>query len=588
MVRPNRLYKTKDKKVRYYYIVKGKRRYIKVPPTMSQRQVVKINIKNVLSEGRRIKRRKKRVLVKYEKPIVKEMQKIIVPSQAPVYFFQPEKKIVNVAEESLKQKTKDAEKKSYDDLEKITKKLEADTKENQKNIKDLIDNLTLSKFKQITITPDPEVTDSEEIEPTFRTEEVEIIPEEEINADIVDRFPIEIAKPEQKKVGRKAGNKNLTEDEKSMLGEMVESQLNKKLTNDQKYAIGLLKGGIQTENIKTIKEIAKELSLPNYQSIQSRRGLYDTLLELEDRKSRSMEKMKERISASSTPYSSVQATPLRDDEDDAEYATKVFIEQDPFTKKLQSLLKRNLVFDERVYKDNRPVRNALTNDINKLYKGLSGFEKIPLSSTETYEKWSKKINDIFTRLGGKGSSIKEGLYNDQIENVLKKRIRDFVPVIPSDKTSELLNYVQPNMKRFGFIINTNPSTSDGSGNDGYREGHWRSCFINNEDDFTSIEYFDPLASGNPEKSLIDSMKQIAKKMNPEKYFLLKINRLKRQPNGSASCGWHAIQFLDKRFQSIPWDEATGYNRYIEKISPSDTKNGEKEVKKYFEKYKSYI
>ena len=152
----------------------------------------------------------------------------------------------------------------------------------------------------------------------------------------------------------------------------------------------------------------------------------------------------------------------------------------------------------------------------------------------------------------------------------------------------MINYVKPGMKRFGFIINTNPSTSDGSGTDGYKQGHWRSVYFNNEDDFKTAEYFDPLAEGNPEPELLDGMKKIARKMNPENYFLFKVNNLKRQPDGTATCGWHSIKFLDDRFQGIPWDDATGYNDYIDKHRPDDSKDGEKDVKNYFEKYKSYI
>lgn len=392
MVRPKRLYKTSKDKPRYYYIIKGRRRYIKVPEGMSQKQVVKINIKNVASEGRRIKKRKKRINVKYEKPIAEGMKKIQVSSSTlPIYFFEPQKKFINQAEILASSQPK-IEEVSSEDLKKITKYIE-DAKVTSENILKSIED---TKLKLIT--------------------------------------PVK-SLPSKKKV-----------------------------------------------KFDRIKQILKN------------------------------NKSKE-----TTPAITPLPTPLYEEE---------YIEGGPY-------------YPEEL-------------------------------------------------LGKGNPSINEGLYNDQIENVLKKRIKDFVPVIPSDKSSEMLEYIRPNMKRFGFIINTNPSTSDGSGNDGYEEGHWRACYFNNEDDFTSAEYFDPLAEGNPESSLLNTMKEIAQKMNPEKYFLLKINNLKRQPDGTATCGWHSVKFLDDRFQGVPWDEASGYNNYINKNRPDDSVDGEKQIKKYFQKFKSYL
>jgi hypothetical protein len=188
---------------------------------------------------------------------------------------------------------------------------------------------------------------------------------------------------------------------------------------------------------------------------------------------------------------------------------------------------------------------------------------------------------------GKGG---DGLYNDEIEKIVKKRIKNYVPVIASDEINELPRYVARGDKRFGFVINTNPSTSDGSGNDGYRTGHWRAVYINNEDDYPTVEYFDPLAEGKMPPELIQMTRKIAMKMNPEMMFKYKQNMLRRQSKLTSSCGHHSIKFLDDRFNGVPYADATGYTDYMEQHSsaPDDSHDGEKDISKYIKKYESYI
>lgn len=185
-----------------------------------------------------------------------------------------------------------------------------------------------------------------------------------------------------------------------------------------------------------------------------------------------------------------------------------------------------------------------------------------------------------------GSGNIEGMYNDEIIKFLKKKTKHLIPVIPSDKTNDLLSMVKPYQDKFAFVINTAPSQSDGSGQDGYKSGHWRACFFNNEDDYMSAEYFDPLAEGKPPKPLLDIMKKIARKMNPEKMFLYKQNNLRIQDNDTSTCGWFACKFIDDRYSGVPWEDATGYTDYIDKMKPVDIK--ESEINKYYKKYKSYI
>lgn len=190
---------------------------------------------------------------------------------------------------------------------------------------------------------------------------------------------------------------------------------------------------------------------------------------------------------------------------------------------------------------------------------------------------------------GKGDDG-DGLYNDEIEKIAKKRIKDYVPVIASDQLNELPKYVGRGDKRFGFVINTNPSTSDGTGNDSYPPGHWTAVFINNEDDYPSIEYFDPLAQGKMPEDLIKMCRRIAVKMNPEVMFKYKQNMLRRQSKMTSNCGFHAVKYLDDRFNGVPYSEATGYDDYMESLNstPDGSRDGEKEIASYIKKYESYI
>jgi hypothetical protein len=221
------------------------------------------------------------------------------------------------------------------------------------------------------------------------------------------------------------------------------------------------------------------------------------------------------------------------------------------------------------------------------------------SETETeiedalYRKGERSANiakgDTTTDIEGFGYDG-DGLYNDEIEEIAKKRIKDYVPVIPSDHLNELPKYVARGDKRFGFVVNTNPSTSDGSGNDSYPPGHWTAVFINNEDDYPSIEFFDPLAQGKMPEDLIKMCRRIAVKMNPEVMFKYKQNMLRRQSKMTSNCGWHCVKFLDDRYNGVPFSEATGYDDYMESLNntPDGSRDGEKEITSYIKKYESYI
>lgn len=235
------------------------------------------------------------------------------------------------------------------------------------------------------------------------------------------------------------------------------------------------------------------------------------------------------------------------------------------------------------------------NDLPAPEKDDADYKSFKSNFKKALTEYNKKGDDelvstaeLTPSLTGKGASD-DGLYNDEIEKVMTKRIKDYVPVIPADRTDDLLKYVGRGDKRFGAIINTADSSSDGTGKRGNSLGHWTAVYINNEDDYPSIEYFDPLVEGDIPDRLYNSLRKIARKMNPEMYFKFKPNMIRRQDIKTSTCGWHSMKFLDDRYNGMPFHEASGYSDFIEQNKGADgSADGESDVQEYKKKYESYI
>lgn len=244
----------------------------------------------------------------------------------------------------------------------------------------------------------------------------------------------------------------------------------------------------------------------------------------------------------------------------------------------------------------RPKRLYMTKASNRIFYFNGKGKKI--FSTAKRPKTMKRIvphAPVKLNIIGDGSSEPQGLYNSQIETILKKVIKSTpgspasaardIPVIPSDAVGDMVNLVKPNQDEFAFIINTNPSNSDGSGQDGFPSGHWMAVYFNNKDSFKSAEFFDPLDRGGIKPDLMKAMKQIALKMNPETHFLFKDNKVKQQADNTVTCGYHAIKFLQDRFRGVPWSEATGFKKNGKE---DNSVEGEKAIEKTVKKYNTYL
>lgn len=246
--------------------------------------------------------------------------------------------------------------------------------------------------------------------------------------------------------------------------------------------------------------------------------------------------------------------------------------------KIKSLIKKH--FKEEDYP-------TITREKLEVYYPKSGTSKY--LSKDNVDKAIEELSAEFLEgLEGKGS-LGDGLYNDEIETITKKRLKRFVPVIASDETEELMRYVSKGDKEFAFVINTNSSDSDGSGNDGHRPGHWTCVYFDNRDDYPSAEFYDPLAEGKPPQAVVNIMRKISRKMNPEKMFKYKQNLIRRQSRSTSNCGQHCIKFIEDRMNGTPFCEASGYDDFIATHQGADnSEDGEKDLKKYIPIYKSYV
>lgn len=486
-MRPYRIYHD-SKSNRNFYLIKGKRRYIKLPANMSQKLLNKINI-NFINEGaRRIKRKAKRKRPMYTKKIIPQMAESL---KTPFFQTNPITFTPTLGNNPL-----------------VGNPIEKSTEDSNKRTIDLLKKIEMIEQRAI-----------------------------DVNNRLIEQTPIK-SEPVEKSLMEK--DKELEIRVKKLLKEDSEKNLTQSEIKDIQKK--------RQENIFGKRELFPYPSVSEYEG--SEYGSTSSHYKLQPAKSEprgSYKLQPEIISKSKLP-------PIN---------AKKLIEPTEPNVPLPSKIKTTL-------EEQKAVAKQLARA-----EGLKG---------DAYKDRVKEL--LEKKLEGKG--IKDGLYNDEIEKITRGVIKNsVVPVIAHNQISSLPNYLQKGKKIFGAIINTNPSYSDGSGNDGYRPGHWVSCIVDARDDFPSIEYFDSLVENKPSKTLIDTLKKIGKKMNPEVMFKFKFNKIQRQKYNSNGCGAHAIKFIEDRMDGKPWSEATGYDHWI-KSHPDDSIEGEKEVVKREKVYSKFI
>jgi hypothetical protein len=470
MPRPNRLYTIDGK---YYYIKDGKKVFVKVPAGVSQKQVSKINIKNIikLAESKRVVRKKKRRNLSYQKKIAPVLQKSET-SGLPIYFFKPKKEIPTLEEQA----------KVSDDtnVEKLAKLLLKESK------------LVPSSSK---LPAEPTIAQGKPSIAGMLTEKAGLPKPGETK-------PAAIASVANTRRGAPPGPR--AEIGSKELAKILYSQISK-------------------GNVPSLNEA-------------------ETLI-----------------------------------------PSKFILTREKYDKAMK-------IAEDQVEKTSRGEQE--TGFFKRAMKAMTpaALRRRPPATPDTVSNLERKFAAVD---GGVGESKEgngygygyDGLYDDEIETIAKKRLKDYIPCIAKDETNELLKYVKKGDKQFGFVINTDNSDQPGR--------HWRCVYINNMDDYPSIEYFDPLCEGKPEQSLIDICRKIAIKMNPSKLFKYKQNMIRRQSKLTSNCGYHCIHFLEGRYQGIPFSEITGYDQYVENMKKEHGEldgsgAGEKQLEPFMKKYDSYI
>lgn len=192
------------------------------------------------------------------------------------------------------------------------------------------------------------------------------------------------------------------------------------------------------------------------------------------------------------------------------------------------------------------------------------------------EREKKEINSLkeegdkigYGKKKNKYSNFKEGLYDDQIEDILEKKTKRIVPVIMNDEIPTLLPYVNKHTKIFPFVINNKNSDSEGQ--------HWVASAINIPRG--ELVYYDSYGE-NPTPTFMRDIKLLIDKINPEVYLKFKINRVRKQGD-SQNCGFHASKFVIDYLKGEKFPKASGFSDVIK----DDSDEGEREI----EKFKNYI
>jgi hypothetical protein len=237
---------------------------------------------------------------------------------------------------------------------------------------------------------------------------------------------------------------------------------------------------------------------------------------------------------------------------------------------------------------NKPSKNVY-NEAKDLYNSMKPSTQPPPNTTpiEDLKSENEPANiglvrtGNITTFGGLGAFYKlngygdyenddDGIFNDELQEIFKDKMNKFLPVIASNKMNTLLPLVNTDTKKFGWIQNTEPSSSMGR--------HWVAYFIDVPN--MEVNYYDSLVEndGIPPKESMKGLKKIIDKIHPEYYLKFKYSTIRDQHPSSKNCGYFALKFIMDRYRNVPFKSASGYDKVYE-----DYGSGEEMIKR-FKKY----
>jgi hypothetical protein len=461
--RPRRLFKD-EKTDRYFYLIDGKKKYIKTEKGVTAKAVAKVNIQNILNVPvkRKTVRPRTSMTPITPQPIVTKLVPIagVSANLSDSRLFKPkddelEKKFVKLEET---QKAQDAKK---------------EEKKTEGNKKGLFSNL----FKSVKA---PKATSAS----VLMAERLET--EKQILKDA-----------EQQKIQAKKDKQD-------------KDAVNKGYEEKPRSAVDVISGTNKRYTEYMIVELAKSYSAYNYEFPP-----YEWVISQVKKLSGYQQPGFKAYQSAKNRYVPPNTTPIEELKSEVEI----------------------------------PIGIVRTGNVNTL-GGLGAFYK--LNGYGDYE------NDD------------DGIFNDELQEIFKDKMNKFLPVIASDKMHTLLPLINKDTKKFGWIQNTEPSTSMGR--------HWVAYFIDVPN--MEVNYYDSLVEndGQPPKSSMKGLKKIVDKIHPEYYLKFKYSTIRDQNPSSKNCGYFALKMIMDRYRNVPFKSATCYDKIYENYG-----EGEMQIKR-FKKY----
>ena len=200
----------------------------------------------------------------------------------------------------------------------------------------------------------------------------------------------------------------------------------------------------------------------------------------------------------------------------------------------------------------------------KRMKGATGVKGVKVHYKLVFDRMKQKnaIRNANRASQGNGKrSLMTGLYNDQIDDMLRHEPKYFGCI----SRDEIHKLQLDDNGCYGFVYNTVPSNKPT-----IYDGHWRAIYID-LDDGKSIDHYDSF--GEPaEEDIQNQIGTLLKPFNLPYYLKWKDNKIVNQRSNSSNCGFFCVNFLQDRFEGIPFVDSTGY---------SNANKAEKDLKKKF-------
>lgn len=226
-----------------------------------------------------------------------------------------------------------------------------------------------------------------------------------------------------------------------------------------------------------------------------------------------------------------------------EIPRKVLEEVEYALSKTQLTKDVNLKRIDKIIKDHK-LRAHIPEEIMDFYD---------TTKNDLYERKKKILQAILKiiakRVGsGKYSKFRSGLYDDQIQTILRKKTKRIVPVIMNDELPLLLPYITKHTKVFPFVVNNKNHNQQGE--------HWVGAIIDKSRG--QICYYDSYGN-NPSPTFMRDVKLLVDRMDPEIYLKFKINRIKQQGNTN-NCGYFVSKFIIDYLKGKKFRECSGFDR----------------------------